>query len=44
MSDLDPNTVIGALRRQVADLSWRLALTEAQLEQKQSEETDDGGS
>ena len=38
---IDANAVIGALRRQVADLSWRLALAEAQLDQ-QTEEPDDG--
>lgn len=39
--EIDPNAVIAALRRQVAELSYRLALAEAQLTQRDQEETDD---
>lgn len=41
MPDIDAADVIVALRRQVSDLSYRLALAEAQLTQQTEEPTDD---
>lgn len=39
--EIDGGAVIAALRRQVAELSYRLALAEAQLTQHNSEEAND---